>query len=194
MQYATAMNAAPLSDPGDIRLLGEGFVLRPWRPDDLDSLVEHANDEHVSRSTSDRFPYPYTREDGERFLSGQVVNLNDPVMAIEVGGRACGGIGVRAGQGERGHSAELGYWLGRSLWNAGLMTRAVAVFAPWVMRKLSLYRLCATVLDHNPASARVLLKNGFEEEGAQRCAVFKRGQLHDLRVFAKVRRSLDDAT
>ncbi|ALN79532.1 acetyltransferase domain protein [Lysobacter antibioticus] len=194
MQYAIAMNAAPLIDPGDIRLLGEGFVLRPWRPDDLDSLVEHANDEHVSRSTSDRFPYPYTREDGERFLSGQVVNLNDPVMAIEVDGRACGGIGVRAGHGERGHSAELGYWLGRALWNAGLMTRAVAVFAPWVMRELSLYRLCATVLDHNPASARVLLKNGFEEEGAQRCAVFKRGQLHDLRVFAKVRRSLDDAT
>jgi hypothetical protein len=37
-----------------------------------------------------------------------------------------------------------------------------------------------------PASARVLQKNGFEEEGAQRCAVVKSGVVHDLRVFAHV--------
>ncbi|MEI2456418.1 GNAT family protein [Lysobacter firmicutimachus] len=185
------MNAAVSSaDP----VPGDGFVLRRWRRDDLDSLVAHAHDEQVSRATSDRFPYPYTREDGERFLAGEVVDLNASVFAIVVDGRAVGGIGARPGSGERAHSAEFGYWLGRRLWGAGLMTRVVAAYAPWAMRELSLYRLYATVLDHNPASARVLLKNGFDEEGAQRCAVYKRGQLHDLRVFAKVRRSLDDAT
>ncbi|MGO4263494.1 GNAT family N-acetyltransferase [Lysobacter sp. TAB13] len=173
---------------------GDGFVLRPWRNDDLDDLVAQANHERISRGLSDRFPYPYTRRDGELFLSGQVVDLNEPLFAIEVDGRACGGIGAHPGKGERRYAAEFGYWLGHSLWGAGLMTRVVAAFAPWVMRELSLYRLCATVLDHNPASARVLLKNGFTEEGAQRCAVFKHGQVHDLRVFAKVRRSLNDAT
>ena len=61
------------------------------------------------------------------------------------------------------------------------------------MRELALYRLQATVLDFNPASARVLPKNGFAEEGVQRCAVVKRGELHDLRLFARTRRSLDDA-
>ena len=75
-----------------------------------------------------------------------------------------------------------------------LMTQVVALYAPWVMQQLALHRLQATVLDNNPASARVLQKNGFEEEGAQRSAVVKFGELHDLRVFAKVRRSLDDAT
>jgi len=173
---------------------GDGFVLRPWRLDDLDSLVAHANDEQVSRGLADRFPYPYTREDGERFLSGGVIDMAEPVFAIEVDGRACGGIGAHPGKGERAHSAEFGYWLGRSLWGAGLMTRVVAAFAPWAMNELALYRLYATVFDHNPGSARVLLKNDFTEEGAQRCAVVKRGQLHDLRVFAKVRRSLNDAT
>ncbi|HEY5780447.1 MAG TPA: hypothetical protein VIT66_01070 [Lysobacter sp.] len=34
----------------------------------------------------------------------------------------------------------------------------------------------------------------FRGKGAQRSAVAKFGELHDLRVFAKVRRSLDDAT
>ena len=35
-------------------------------------------------------------------------------------------------------------------------------------------------------SARVLEKNGFVEEGRLRCAVRKRGRLHDLRVFGRV--------
>lgn len=178
----------------DVALRSDGFVLRSWRSDDLDALLRHANDIRIVRGLSDRFPHPYTREDGLRFLAGEVVDLRDPVFAIEVDGQACGGIGARPGHGERRHGAELGYWLGHSLWGRGLMTQAVALYVPWIMQELALYRLQATVLDDNPASARVLQKNGFEEEGAQRCAVVKFGELHDLRVFAKVRRSLDDAT
>ena len=167
--------------------------LRPWRADDLDSLLLHADDEQVSRGTSDRFPSPYTRADGEAFLAGRVVDFSAPVLAIEIDGQACGGIGVRAGQAERRHSAELGYWLGRRHWGRGHMTRVVGAFAPWVMDALSLYRLQATVLDFNAASARVLLRNGFVEEGTQRSAIFKRGRLHDLRVFALTRDNLPHA-
>lgn len=172
-------------------MVGDAVRLRAWRGDDLDSLLLHADDEQVSRGTSDRFPSPYTRADGEAFLAGRVVDFSAPVFAIEIDGQACGGIGVRAGQGERRHGAELGYWLGRRHWGHGHMTRVVGVFAPWVMRTLSLYRLHATVLDFNTASARVLLKNGFVEEGTQRRAVFTRGKLHDLRSFARTRDTLD---
>lgn len=176
--------------PGAV-LEGDGFVLRRWRMDDLDSLVRHADDEQVSRAVGDRFPYPYTRGDGERFLSGGVVDLSQPVFAIVVEGGACGGIGVRPGVDERACGAELGYWLGRAYWGRGLMTRVVAVYAPWVMQALSLHRLFALVQDDNPASAAVLLNNGFVEEGTQRCAVIKRGCLHDLRMFARTRERLD---
>ncbi|MET0807319.1 MAG: GNAT family N-acetyltransferase [Pseudoxanthomonas sp.] len=176
----------------EISLQGDGFVLRPWRQEDLDSLVRHADDPQVSRGVSDRFPSPYTREDGEEFLSGRVLDLSGPVLAIEIDGQACGGIGARPGQGERAHAAEFGYWLGRTHWGKGTMTGAVSVFTPWVMRELQLYRLYATVLGFNIGSAQVLRRNGFLEEGVQRAAVFKRGVLHDLRVFAKVRRNFDD--
>lgn len=168
------------------RLQGEGFVLRPWRHDDLDTLLHHADDPQVARALSDRFPSPYTRADGQSFLAGQVVDLSAPVRAIEIDGQACGTIGVRLGQGERRCGAELGYWIGRAHWGRGLMTRIVAAYAPWVMARLRLARLQATVLDSNPASARVLLKNGFVEEGTMRCAVSKHGRLHDLRLFARV--------
>lgn len=173
--------------------VGESMRLRTWHADDLDALLQHADDEQVSRGVSDRFPSPYTRADGEAFLAGKVVDFNDPVFAIEIDGEAGGGIGARPGQGERGHSAEMGYWLGRTHWGQERMTRVVAAFVPWVMRELKLYRLQATVLDFNVGSARVLSKNGFVEEGLLHNAIFKRGRLHDLRVFAKVRGVLDDA-
>jgi RimJ/RimL family protein N-acetyltransferase len=55
------------------------------------------------------------------------------------------------------------------------------------MRQLRLARLEATVFDDNPASARVLLANGFAEEGRMRRAVVDRhGMLHDLRLFARI--------
>ncbi|MEL1265915.1 GNAT family protein [Pseudoxanthomonas putridarboris] len=169
-----------------VRLQGEGFLLRAWRRDDLDALLRHADDPRVPHGLSDRFPHPYTRQDGERFLSGEVVDLDGPVFAIVIDGEACGGIGARPGQGERAHGAELGYWLGQAHWGRGHMTRIVGLFTPWVMRALDLYRLQATVLDFNHGSARVLQKNGFVEEGRMRAAVVKQGRIHDLRLFARI--------
>jgi len=173
-----------------VRLQGEGFVLRPWRGGDLEALLHHANDAQVSRGLRDRFPYPYTRADGEAFLAGRILAPGTLNLAIELDGQACGSIGARPGVAERGHTAELGYWLGRTCWGQGWMTRVVACFAPWVMDELRLYRLQAGVLDFNQGSARVLEKNGFLEEGVERCAIYKRGQLHDLRRFARVRSTL----
>lgn len=166
---------------------GDGFTLRRWRAEDARWLLRHANDAQVVRGLSERFPHPYRREDAWRFLAGEVVDLNDPVFAIDIDGRACGGIGAHPRLGERGGSAELGYWLGRRYWGQGLMSRVVAAYVPWVMDHLQLHRMQANVLDINPASARVLLKNGFQEDGLLRHAIRKDGQLHDLRVFSRLR-------
>ncbi|XHH28951.1 GNAT family N-acetyltransferase [Xanthomonas euroxanthea] len=171
-----------------LMLHGEGFVLRRWRQDDLGALLLHANDPLVPRGLSDRFPHPYTRADGEAFLAGRVVDLKHPVLAIEIDGQACGTIAVRPGQGERRFSAELGYWIGSAYWGRGWMTRIVATYVAWAMQALPLHRVQATVLDTNPASAKVLLRNGFIEEGVSRCAIMKPDGLHDLRVFARVGR------
>ncbi len=65
-------------------LHGDGFTLRPWHPDDLASLLHHANDPAVSRGLRDRFPYPYTREDGEAFLGGRVLAPGTLNLAIEI--------------------------------------------------------------------------------------------------------------
>jgi RimJ/RimL family protein N-acetyltransferase len=169
-----------------VRLQGEGFVLRAWRAGDLEALLLHADDPQVPRGLSDRFPHPYTRADGEAFLAGRVVDLDHPVLAIEIDGQACGSVAARPGRGDRAHSAELGYWLGRRHWGRGHMTRVAATYLDWVVPTLALRRDEANVLDCNPASARVLEKNGFREEGLRRGAVLKPDGLHDLRLFGRL--------
>ncbi len=170
-----------------VRIDGDGFLLRAWRQDDLASLLCHADDPQVPRGLSDRFPHPYTRADGEAFLAGRVVDFDQPVFAIEIDGEACGGIAVRPHAGERAHSAELGYWLGRQHWGKQHMTRVVAAYLAWVVPALGLRRVEANVLDINPASARVLEKNGFVEEGCRSAAILKPDGWHDLRLFGRLR-------
>lgn len=180
-----------MADPGarphaGVRIDGDGFLLRAWRQDDLESLLHHADDPRVPRGLSDRFPHPYTRADGEAFLSGRVVDLAHPAFAIEIGGEACGGIAARPHEGEKAHGAELGYWLGSAHWGQGHMSRVVAAYLAWVVPAYGLRRVEANVLDLNPASARVLEKNGFTEEGCRRAAIRKPDGLHDLRLFGRL--------
>lgn len=165
-------------------------MLRAWRPDDLDSLVANASDENVSLGLRDRFPYPYTGNDGRAWLA-RAVDESDRSWAIEINGAAVGGISLHPGTDVHRYSAELGYWLGRRFWGRGIMTAILDVFANHAMSTFRLHRLFATVYANNPASARVLEKVGFEREGVQKSAVVKRGELLDLVVYARVRESLE---
>lgn len=176
--------------PMSLPLQGEGFVLRRWRADDAPGLATAANHAAITRYLSGRFPHPYSLDDAQQFLAGRVVDLTDPVLAIEIDGAIAGGIGAHAeqpGRAEFVHSALLGYWLTPAHWGCGVMRRVVATFAPWVMDELRLYRLAAHVVPANIASAQVLLRNGFIEEGTMRRAVVKGGTVLDLRLFARVR-------
>lgn len=165
-------------------------VLRSWCASDLLSLVAHASHADISRGLRDRFPYPYTGDDGRAWLA-RAVDEADRAWAIEIDGAAVGGVSLHPGSDVQRHSAELGYWLGRSFWGRGIMSTVVTAFAGPAMQAFRLHRLYATVYENNPASMRVLEKAGFAREGVQQSAVVKRGELLDLIVYARVRARLE---
>ena len=175
------------------RLDCEVAVLRAWRSDDLDSLVANASHADVSRGLRDRFPYPYTGDDGRAWLA-RAVDEADRSWAIEIGGLAVGGVSLHPGSDVHRYSAELGYWIGRRFWGRGIVSAIVTRFAPEAMRAFRLHRLFAAVYANNPASMRVLEKAGFAREGVQKSAVVKRGELLDLIVYARVRDSLESSS
>lgn len=161
-------------------------VLRPWRIEDLGSLVHHADDARVVRALRDVFPHPYTRDDGERWLAHVAERGRANNLAIEVGGHAVGGIGMIPGEDVHRLNAEIGYWLGRAHWGRGIMTEAVEAFSAHLLDDRGFLRLEAPVFEINPASARVLEKAGYERESVQRRAAIKDDRLMDVWLYVRL--------
>lgn len=153
----------------------------------MDSLVRNADNSHVWRNVRDRFPHPYTRQDGEGWIglceSGEV----ESAFAIEVEGEAVGGVGLDRFLDVHRFTCELGYWLGEPYWNRGITTAAARAVTEWGLSSLGIERVHAEVFSWNPASARVLEKAGFLLEGRLRRHVFKHDTLGDVLIYARLR-------
>lgn len=160
-------------------LVGELCRLRPWTVDDLASLVRHANNKRVSMQLRDIFPFPYTEDDGRRFLAMATGQAPPMVLAIEVGGEAVGGAGLVPGTGNERKTAEVGYWLGEAYWGRGIGPDAVIQLTRYAVETFGLVRLQAFTTTTNRRSCRTLEKAGFVLEGRMRKSFLKDGELHD---------------
>ena len=171
-----------------VRLAGEGILLRPWRDEDADDLVRHANDRRIWRNLTDRFPHPYTREAAEEWLRRNRAHEGPPHhFAIVVGGEACGGAGLEPRADLARRTAEVGYWLGAAFWGRGIATAALRLVTAYAFERFDFARLEAGVLAWNPASCRVLEKGGYVREARLRRAAFKDGELVDTFLYARLR-------
>ena len=166
----------PTSDPN--------CILRPWREGDQEALVLHANNRKVWRNLTHTFPHPYTLADAEHWLSIANSDPRSLHLAIELQGKAIGGVGAIAGTGISAATADFGYWLGESLWGRGLATAAASAFKEHLLQSKRFARLQAPVFAWNPASMRVLEKVGFVREGVLRNSVTKDGELIDSVMYA----------
>jgi len=161
--------------------------LRPFHPEDAASIVRHANDDEVWRFLRDRFPHPYTRSDAETWIACTSVQEPPLHFGIDLEGEVVGGIGIIPGTDVDRVSAEVGYWLGRTVWGRGLATQALASLTAYAFRTFDVTRLFATPFAFNTASIRVLEKAGWVREGVLRRAVIKEGKVTDLLVYAVTR-------
>jgi len=83
--------------------------------------------------------------------------------------------------------AEIGYDLAQSFWGRGLMVEALRPMLGFGFEQMGLNRIEADVTVGNEASARVLDKLGFREEGLLRQRGYWKGAYHDLRFFGLLR-------
>src|SRR6202040_3628712 len=118
-----------------------------------------------------RIPFPYTKNDAAEWFAlvakitqqqGQPVHFairsDDDSL---IGG--CGFVdGLQVG---KSHRAEVGYWLAKPFWGRGIMTAVVQRGCQHAFNEFGFVKIIAHVVTHNPASARVLEKCGFVQEG-----------------------------
>ncbi|MEO8612698.1 MAG: GNAT family N-acetyltransferase [Chloroflexota bacterium] len=82
----------------------------------------------------------------------------------------------------------VGYDLERAYWGQGVMTEAVAAIVAFGFHNMGLNRIEADADARNPASARVLAKVGFRQEGLQREQFYEDSSFNDLVLFALLRK------
>lgn len=164
------------------------FTLRPWSPNDLNNLVKHANNYKIAKNMMDRFPHPYTIENGRQFIefatSGNPIHL----FAIDINGEAVGGVGIHPQEDVSRKNAELGYWLAEPFWGRGIITRAIPPMVDFAFKTFDITRVFARPFGTNLASQRVLEKCGFKLEGRFEKTIFKNGEYLD-ELFYAVRRN-----
>lgn len=82
----------------------------------------------------------------------------------------------------------LGYDLARPYWRMGIMTEALNIVIRFAFRTVKVNRLQALVMPGNVASAALLEKLNFLEEGTLREYYFFKGRYQDLRCFSLLSR------
>jgi [ribosomal protein S5]-alanine N-acetyltransferase len=152
-------------------LVRDGVRLRQWAERDLEGMTRWGADRAITRFTG--VPAVNTREHvlanaaarEERRLAGSAVSF----MIVDAANDAVlGNCDLRLlSESDRGLS-ELGYLLVESARGRGAATTAVDLIVGYGFEVMGIERVQALVHPDNPASGRVLERNGFELEGLLR--------------------------
>jgi RimJ/RimL family protein N-acetyltransferase len=165
-------------------------TIRTLRPEDAPSVARHIGEYEVSRYLL-MVPYPYSIEDAEGWIARVSTETPETDFGIAIDNEIVGVIGLKIDTatvpGIAPHAAEIGYWLGRSVWGRGIASEAVAALTEWAFSELRLTRLQAGVFAPNAASARVLEKAGYEYEGRLRARYFRNDEHYDGLLYARLR-------
>lgn len=141
------------------------------------------------RYLSDRIPEPYTDADADWWLGmvSEYDGVDGLFRSIVLDGKVIGSISVECKSDVYRHDGEIGYMLLTEYWSQGIMTEAVKLMCTEAFEKLDIARITGIVYTENEASWRVLEKNGFVREGLQRKAACKKGKMHDIFLYGRLK-------
>lgn len=164
----------------------ERLLLRPFKFDDLDDVLDYATDEEWSHYLF-AVARPYTRRDGEEFVAGAVLTdwAKQPMFAVVLDGKVIGGINLGV---DKAHElAELGYSIAREHWGQGLTAEACRALIGWAFPAYDLRKIFARADEKNRGSWRVMEKLGMTREGLLREHRLVRGERGDEVIYGLLR-------
>ncbi len=170
--------------------------LRPLELSDMLAIQKAASAREIA-DTMISLPHPYPAGEAKRYIARQQAEREagrSTTFTIEqkAEGWFCGVVEVR--DIDREHSqGELSFWLAVEAWGRGYMSEAAQAVVRYAFEDLGLNRLYAYHMLRNPASGRVLEKNGFKQEGLLRQRVRKWGQFEDVAQWAILRQEWQNA-
>ena len=143
----------------------ERLILRSLKESDAETLSSLGNNKNIWANLTDSFPHPYTLEDAKNWIKINKEKEKIENFAITINDELIGMIGQEK---IKDHVLTIGYWIGEPHWGKGYITEALKAFIKHLFENHEIIRIEAKVFTHNPASCRVLEKQGFTKEGLLR--------------------------
>jgi [ribosomal protein S5]-alanine N-acetyltransferase len=166
------------------------LLLRLLDRADIKSIQDAASDRSVADTTIS-IPHPYPDGEAERYVLRKIADFeagHSVSFAIESRSNKVfyGVIEIR--DIDREHSqGELSFWLAVEAWGKGYTSEALKPILRFGFEDLELNRLYAYHMVRNPASGKVLQKNGLLQEGVLRQRICKWRVFEDVKLWAILR-------
>lgn len=169
------------------RLRTKRLRLRPLQVGDADALLRIFGDEAVTRYydlptlTERRQVMEIVSRAAQRFQRQEGIRWG---ITRPEEGVVLGTIGLSF---ETAYRGSVGYELGSAHWRQGIMTEALSAVLTFAFEQAGLQRVQALVMPGNKASAALLRKLGFVDEGVLRDYMYFKGAYQDLHCFSLLR-------
>lgn len=166
------------------------LILREITSDDALDVFQIRSDYQVTRYNTGS---PYTTIEQARRLIESIRNGYKNEDELRWGitfkgvGRVIGMVGFNYWH-RRDRRASVGYDLAREHWGQGIMSEALRAVIHFGFTRMDLNRIEADCTVENEASARLLLRLGFQPEGLQREQYYEEDRFWDLQLFSLLRR------
>ena len=175
---------------GPMRLVTGRLALREFVESDWVAVLAYQQDARYLRY----YPWPgRTPEEARAFVGAflewqreQPRRRFQLAITLANGGKLVGNCGLRR-KPDNDWEADLGYELDPHHWGRGYATEAAGIMVNFGFRDLALDRISSWCIAENRASARVLERLGFRQEGRLRRNEYFKGRWWDTLLYALLR-------
>jgi RimJ/RimL family protein N-acetyltransferase len=166
----------------------ERLTLRRFTPNDAEAFAAYRSDPDVARFQSWNAPVPFTeaQKKVEEFAHGDPEAPGWFQYAVDLDGVLIGDLGLNLH--ENLMQAELGFTLAPAYQGQGYATEAVRGLLNHLFVERELHRVSAECDARNTASARLLERAGFTQEGLRLSNTWFKGEWTDDLLFGFLRR------
>lgn len=166
-----------------MEIVTERLVVRRFRAGDAPAFAAYRSEPEVARYQGWDAPYPIeqARAAVEAFANGDPARPEWFQYAIDLDGELIGDIGVHLH--DNLMQADLGFTLAPAYQGKGYAAEAVGALLDHLFTTQSLHRVSAECDARNGASARLLKRLGFQQEGLRPAYTWAKGEWTDDLLF-----------
>jgi len=160
---------------------------------DIPAIVKYANNQNISKMLRS-MPYPYQEKDAIGWLNRARTEFDRKTaymfrVGLAATGEFIGNIGIHIK--EEHQKALVGYWMAEPFWGNGYTTEAMAAILKFGFEELRLNKIFAGFQSDNPASGKVMIKNGMVKEAELVDEEFKNGRFLSIILYRLTKREYE---